>query len=101
MRHSRIGRARISGLVSYLQLDVPMAFDSVSDPVAIREFASANASAVLALKETDGWLGAEQKRGTNAYAIGPELFRDMLRSTEMVDLPLDSVEAKGRRDLER
>jgi hypothetical protein len=49
----------------------------------------------------DGWLAAEQKRGTNAFAIGPELFRDMLRSTEMVDMSLDSLEAQGRADLER
>ena len=78
-----------------------MAFDSVRDSVTRREFASANAAAVLALKEIDTWLATEQKRGTNAFAIGPELFRDMLRSTERVELPLDSLEAEGRADLER
>jgi hypothetical protein len=99
--YADIGRGRIGGMVSYLEQDVPVAFDSVSDSVIRREFASANAAAVQALKEMDAWLATEQKRGTNAYAIGPELFRDMLRSTEMVELPLDSLEAKGRADLER
>jgi hypothetical protein len=99
--YADIGRGRIGGMVSYLEQDVPVAFDSVSDSVVRREFASANAAAVRALKETDNWLATEQKRGTNAYAIGPELFRDMLRSTEMVDLPLDSLEARGRADLAR
>jgi len=98
--YADIGRGRIGGLVSYLQQDVPSAFDSVTDSVKRRDFASANAAAVLALKETDAWLAAEQKRGTDAYAIGPELFRDMLRSTEMVVIPLDSIEAEGRADLE-
>ena len=98
--YADIGRGRIGGMVSYLQQDVPVAFDSVTDSVTRREFASANAAAVRALKEMDAWLAVEQKRGTNAFAIGPELFRDMLRSTEMVDLPLDSLEAKGRADLE-
>lgn len=99
--YADIGRGRLGGMVSYLEKDVPVAFDSVADSITRRDFASANAAAVLALKKMDAWLATEQKRGTNAYALGPELFRDMLRSTEMVDVPLDSLEAKGREDLER
>jgi Bacterial protein of unknown function (DUF885) len=95
-----IGRGQIGGLVSYLQQDVPLAFDSVTDTVTRRDFASANSAAILALQEAEAWLAAEQKRGTSAFAIGPELFRDMLRSTEMVDVSLDSLEAKGRADLQ-
>ena len=98
--YADIGRGQIGGLVSYLQQDVPRAFDSVTDTVTRREFAAANAAAILALKEAETWLAAEQKRGTSAFAIGPELFRDMLRSTEMVDVSLDSLEAKGRADLQ-
>ncbi|HEX5963658.1 MAG TPA: DUF885 domain-containing protein [Gemmatimonadales bacterium] len=99
--YADIGRGRIGGMASYLERDVPVAFDSVADSVTRRSFTSANAAAIQALKEMDGWLAAEQKRGTNAFAIGPELFRDMLRSTEMVDMSLDSLEAQGRADLER
>ncbi len=99
--YAEIGRGQVGGMASYLERDVPVAFDSVTDSVTRREFASANAAAVRALKEMDVWLAAEQKRGTNSYAIGPELFRDMLKSTEMVEMPLDSLEAKGRADLER
>lgn len=99
--YADIGRGHMGGMASYLAQDVPVAFDSVADSVTRREFASANAAAVRALKEMDAWLATEQKRGTHAYAIGPELFRDMLKSTEMVELPLDSLEAKGRADLER
>lgn len=99
--YADIGRGQVGGMASYLEQDVPLAFDSVTDSVTRREFASANAAAARALKEMDAWFATEQKRGTNAYAIGPELFRDMLRSTELVELPLDSLEAKGRADLER
>ena len=98
--YADIGRGQVGGLVSYLQQDVPLAFDSVTDTLARRDFAAANAAAILALKEAESWLAAEQKRGTSAFAIGPQLFRDMLRSTEMVDISLDSLEAKGRADLE-
>ena len=98
--YADIGRGQIGGLVSYLQQDVPRAFDSVTDTVTWRDFSSANAAAILALKEAEAWLAVEQKRGTSNFAIGPELFRDMLRSTEMVDVSLDSLEAKGRADLQ-
>ena len=99
--YADIGRGRLGGMVSYLEQDVPMAFDSVTDSVTRRDFASANAAAVLALREMDAWLAAEQKRGTSGFAIGPELFRDMLRSTERVEVSLDTLEAQGRADLER
>jgi hypothetical protein len=99
--YADIGRGQVAGMASYLEQDVPLAFDSVTDSVTRREFASANTAAARALKEMDVWFATEQTRGTNAYAIGPELFRDMLRSTEMVELPLDSLEAKGRADLAR
>jgi hypothetical protein len=96
-----IGRGRFGGLASYLDKDVPVTFDSVQDSVVRGEFARANAAAVRALKDMDAWLGQEQERGTNEYAMGPELFRDMLNSTEMVDVPLDRLEALGREDLNR
>ena len=99
--YADIGRGRFGGLASYLEKDVPAAFDSVQDSVTRRDFASANAAAVKALKETDGWLATEQKRGTTGYAMGAELFRDMLKSTEMVDVPLDRLEALGRADMDR
>jgi uncharacterized protein (DUF885 family) len=99
--YADISRGQVEGMVSYLQTDVPLAFDSVGDSTTRRDFASANAAAVLALKEAGAWLAAEQKRGTTSFALGPELFRDMLRSTELVDVPLDTLEARGRADLEQ
>ncbi len=98
--YADIGRGQIGGMVSFLQTDVPLAFDSVTDSVTRRDFASANAAAILALKEAEAWLATEQKRGTTRFALGPELFRDMLRSTERVDLSLDTLEARGKADLE-
>ena len=99
--YADIGRGQMAGMASYLEQDVPVAFAPVTDSVTRRRFGSANTAAVRALKEMDAWFAAELKRGTDAYAIGPELFRDMLKSTEMVELSLDSLEAKGQADLER
>jgi uncharacterized protein DUF885 len=99
--YTDIGRGRFGGLASYLEKDVPVAFDSVQDSLTQKEFATANTAAIRALKDLDSWLATEQKRGTNDYAMGRELFADMLKSTEMVDVPLDRLEALGRADMDR
>jgi hypothetical protein len=99
--YADIGRGRFGGLASYLEKDVPVAFDSVQDTVTRQEFARANHTAVRALKEMDAWLASEEKRGTNNYAMGRVLFEDMLKSTEMVDVPIERLEAIGRADMDR
>ncbi len=99
--YADIGQGRIGGLASYLKNDVPQVFDSVNDPALRREFEAANAGAVKALETLSAWFEEQAGKGTANYALGPELYRDMLRMTEGVDLPLDSLEAWGRADLER
>jgi Bacterial protein of unknown function (DUF885) len=99
--YAAIGQGRIGGLATYLENDVPGVFAPVKDSTLQAEFRATNAKAIQALKETADWFGAEAKSGTDKYALGPELFREMLRMTEGVDLPLDVLEAKGRADMDR
>ena len=99
--YADIGQGRIGGLATYLEQDVPGVFAPVKDSVLQRSFAAANAKAIRALKESADWFAAQAKSGTDNYALGPELFRDMLRMTEGVDLPLDVLEARGRADMDR
>ena len=98
---ARIGQGRFAGLASYLKGDVPQVFASVSDSGIRREFEQANAGAVKALEETAAWFGEQEKKGNNGFALGPERFGDMLRMTEGVTLPLDSLERRGREDMDR
>ncbi|HEU5305356.1 MAG TPA: DUF885 family protein, partial [Gemmatimonadales bacterium] len=99
--YAKIGQGRIAGLADYLDKDVPGVFAAVTDSALHRQFRAANAGAVKSLKETAAWFDDQLKTGTDAYALGPELFRDMLRMTEGVDLPLDLLEAKGKADMAR
>ncbi len=99
--YAQIGVGRVSGLAGYLEKDAPQVFDSVQDTTLQRQFAEANGKAVKALRDLSGWLEEQVKVGTDGYALGPELFSEMLLKTEGVDLPLEQVEAKGRADLER
>ncbi|HEV7366068.1 MAG TPA: DUF885 domain-containing protein [Gemmatimonadales bacterium] len=98
---AQIGKGRFAGLAGYLKGDVPQVFASVSDTGLRREFDQANAGAVKALEQTAAWFGEQEKGGNNAFALGPERFADMLRMTEGVTVPLDSLERRGREDMDR
>jgi hypothetical protein len=99
--YAQIAFGRASGLAEYLEISVPQAFADVSDNTLRREFDSTRTRAATALHEMATWFREEGKRGTDAYAIGPERFSEMLRMTEGVDVPLDSLERRGREDLDR
>ncbi|HEX2250209.1 MAG TPA: DUF885 domain-containing protein [Gemmatimonadales bacterium] len=99
--YADIGRGRIGGLASYLKSDVPQVFDSVNDPSLRREFEAANAGAIKALEALSAWFGEQAERGTDNYALGPELFAAMLRMTEGVETPLDELERRGQEDMDR
>ena len=51
--------------------------------------------------EVVAWLEANRDSATDEFALGPELFRQMLWDTERVDIGLDELEAIARADLER
>ena len=99
--YANIGHGRIAGLADYLEHSVPAIFASVEDTALQRQFTSANAGAVQALKGLAAWFTAQEKQGTNDFALGRERFSDMLRMTEGVDVPLDTLEARGREDMNR
>ena len=99
--YARIGNDRAAGLADYLEKDVPGVFAAVGDTTPRSEFATANAAAVKALRDVAAWFTEQEKRGAEDYALGPELFAEMLRMTEGVDLPLATVEARGRADMDR
>lgn len=99
--YAEIGHGRLDGLATYLKDDVPGVFAPVKDSALQREFKSVNAQAVKSLQELAAWLKGQVSTGTSGYALGPEKFRDMLRMTEGVELPLETLEAEGKADLER
>jgi len=96
-----IGHTRYGGLAAYLQNDVPGVFAEVADDALQQEFAEANAAAAAAFAAMDEWLVAQRPEQTEDFALGADLFRDMLWATERVDVSLEELEAIGRRDLER
>lgn len=97
----QFGIDSFGGLADYYRTDVPEAFAAVEDADLQAEFAQANEAAVLAMQELTDWLRSNQASATEDFALGPELFRQMLYDTERVDIPLEELEAMGWADLRR
>jgi len=96
-----LGIAQFGGLASFYSKDVAPVFASVSDPdlqKQLTEVDTAAAQAMDALKQT---LEEDLKKANDQFALGPDLYAQMVAQTERVDLPVDQIEAAGRADLDR
>ncbi len=96
-----IGHTTFGGMVSFYEKDVPAVFAGVKDETLQKDFREANAAAIKAMKEIDGWLKTLESTATDKFALGAEKFSEMLRETEGVEVRLDELENIGRRDLKR
>ncbi|MGD8384058.1 MAG: DUF885 domain-containing protein [Lysobacterales bacterium] len=97
----QLGIDTFGGYAAYFRDDVPAVWAAVDDPALQNEFASANRAAIAAMQELADYLQSNMATATEDFALGPELYRQMLWDTERVDTPLDQLEAIGRADLAR
>jgi uncharacterized protein (DUF885 family) len=95
------GKAGFGGFAEYYPADGKAAFASVADPALQAELDSAAREAARAMKGLADWLEAQRPSATQDFALGADKFAQMLRDTEMVDLPVAELEAIGRADLKR
>jgi hypothetical protein len=89
------------GMATYLRNDVPAVFSTVEDGPRKMRFLQSLERAAASFEEFRKWLESELPRSNDAYALGPELYRQMLISTELVDVDLDRLWELGNRDVER
>jgi hypothetical protein len=95
------GIAGFGGYAEFYKNDVPKVFASVRDADLQKQLAEATDAAAAAMNGLKSWLESERKNATNDYALGEELFTQMLRQTEDVDVPLQELLAAGQADLDR
>ena len=95
------GIASFGGMVAFLRDDAPGVFRDVQDAALQKAYAEANRKAIAALQDLASWLESQRATATEDFALGPELFAEMVRRTEGVDVPLERLMAVGRADLER
>jgi uncharacterized protein (DUF885 family) len=95
------GKAGFGGFAEYYPTDGKAAFAEVKDAALQRELDAATAEAARAMKSLGDWVEAQRPNATQDFALGADKFAQMVRDTEMVDVPLSELEAIGRADLRR
>jgi len=96
-----VGVKIFGGLASFMADDVPKVFADVGDDALRERFARANQAAAASMNGLEQWLDAQHADATDAFALGTDLFSEMLRDTDGVDVPLARLTAIGEADLER
>src|SRR5687768_6953212 len=95
------GKAGFGGFAEYYPKDGKAAFAGVRDPALQAELDKSAREAARAMQGLADWLEAQRPNATQDFALGADRFAQMLRDTEMVDIPLAELEAIGRADLKR
>jgi uncharacterized protein (DUF885 family) len=96
-----LGIAVFGGFVDFYKKDVAQVFASVNDPDLQKDLTDADTNAANAMATLTNYLTGLRKTATDNFPLGKDLFAQMVKDTEMVDLPIEQIEAAGRADLER
>lgn len=97
----QLGIDAFGGYAAYFRDDVPAVWAAVEDEDLQREFTRANKDAIEAMQGMADWLSSNMPNATKDFALGADLFREMLWDTERVDISLEELEAIGRADMAR
>jgi hypothetical protein len=95
------GKASFGGFAEYYPKDGKAAFAEVRNPALQAELDVAARDAARAMQGLADWLESQRPSAGRNFMLGADTFAQMLRDTEMVDLPLAELEAIGRADLSR
>jgi hypothetical protein len=95
------GKAGFGGFAQYYPTDGKAAFAGVGDSALQAELDRSARDAAKAMQGLADWLESQRPTATQDFALGADKFARMVRDTEMVDVPLDQLEAIGRADLKR
>ena len=95
------GTAAFNGFGDYYTGDAKKAFAEVKSPALQDEFDKAAVAAARAMHDLGGWVERQRGTATQDFALGPERFSRMLKTTEGVDVPLATLTAAGKADLQR
>src|SRR5271156_1434001 len=87
-----LGIAQYGGFATFYTKDVAATFASVSDPDLQKQLSDADAAASQAMDALKQTLEAERSKANDKFALGPDLFAQMLAQTEDVNLTVDQVE---------
>jgi uncharacterized protein (DUF885 family) len=96
-----LGIAQYGGMADFYSKDVAPVFASVSDADLQKQLSDANTAAAQAMTALKQSLEAQRAKANDKFALGADLYAQMVADTEGVKLPIDQIEAAGRADLDR
>lgn len=90
------------GYVTFYEESLPAALNGLGDRSLFDDFLRSNSAAAGAVRDFVAWLNDEAApRATDDFAIGEQLYGQMLATGELVDLPLDRLVTIGEEELRR
>jgi uncharacterized protein (DUF885 family) len=93
---------QLPATIAFFNKDVPQAFAKVAEGADKTRFAEGNRHVVAAIEAYGKWLKEKlMPSASGNYAIGADAYRKMLDDADMVDTPLEQLEAAGERELAR
>jgi hypothetical protein len=95
------GISSFGGLAEYFANDVPGVFASVEDEALQEELKAANDAAIAAMLALTDWLISNRATATEDFALGADLYQQMVYDTERVDMSIEELQAMGMKDLRR
>jgi uncharacterized protein (DUF885 family) len=96
-----LGIAQYGGLADHYAKSVAATFASVTDPDLQKQLTDADTAAAAAMNDLKRYLEDARAKANDKFALGPDLYAQMIAQTEQVNVPVDQIEAAGRADLER
>jgi uncharacterized protein (DUF885 family) len=96
-----LGIAQFGGMAEFYTKNVAATFASVTDPDLQKQLTEADTAAAQAMDGLKSTLVEARKKANDNYALGPDLYAQMVAQTESVNVPVDQIEAAGRADLDR
>jgi hypothetical protein len=96
-----LGIALFGGLADFYTKGVTPVFASVSDPDLQKQLSEADAAAAQAMDALKRTMEEDLKKANDKFALGPDLYAQMVLQTDGVSVPVDQIEAAGRADLDR
>jgi hypothetical protein len=96
-----LGIEQFGGLAEFYSKYVAAKFASVSDPDLQKQLSEVDAAAAQAMDALKRTLEEARKKANDKFALGPDLYAQMVLQTESVAVPIDQIEAAGRADLDR
>jgi hypothetical protein len=96
-----LGIADFGGFADFYTKNVAPIFAAVSDPELQKQLTDADTNAATAMTNLKNYLIGLRKTATDKFPLGKDLFAEMVKDTERVEIPVEQIEAAGRADLAR